>query len=636
MLDAVMRQFDRMERGFLLGIVFPTFLILVVLKLVRIYHWIPISNPVALLELVRPELCVSAALGLGGLWALGSMRGLGRGRVATLVGLQIVTLLLWTIELSAHRFFMVTGSPLDYSLLAFAIAHLGNISAVLGSELAAEHLVFGLMMAAWCGAAPWVIPRRSPSPEPSRSSPTRVLAAAALVCAALALVPPKFSSRGPDLRSSSVRVSLSAFLVLERSLAEPSAEASSQAQSPALHTHLKRRRGLEQKPERNLVMIILESTRARSVGIDNEPRRAVTPFLSKLADRSTVAERAYAVVPHTSKALVAMLCGVPPLLHMLVGETEPGAIPANCMADLLGEVGYRTVFFQSALQFFEDRAKLVDNLGYQSFFAADHMPKEGHVRNSYLGWDDSIILDSSREWLREHTDKQPFFATYLTLGPHHDYPMPPGHETRSFVDGEVLNQYLNCVHSVDRFVQTLFEQYKEMGLYENTVFVILGDHGEAFGEHGRFHHDTVVYEEGVRIPLLIHDPQQPDAERIEHAVNQLDLLPTMTAWLGFEIDGGEYFGEDMLQVDRERPMRLSCWYERRCMAQIVDREKFIYNFGWGPDEFYDLSVDPGERDNRAAERSDLASRREQLEQWRSRVNAMYRRHRKESGGNATR
>ncbi len=72
----------------------------------------------------------------------------------------------------------------------------------------------------------------------------------------------------------------------------------------------------------------------------------------------------------------------------------------------------------------------------------------------------------------------------------------------------MINRYLNSVRNQDFFLKNLFEQYKELGLYEDTVFVLVGDHGEAFGEHGRFQHDNAIYEEGIKVPLIIHDPKR--------------------------------------------------------------------------------------------------------------------------------
>jgi arylsulfatase A-like enzyme len=98
----------------------------------------------------------------------------------------------------------------------------------------------------------------------------------------------------------------------------------------------------------------------------------------------------------------------------------------------------------------------------------------------------------------------------------------------------------------DFFLKKLFEQYKDLGLYEDTVFVILGDHGEGFGEHGLKQHDNTIYQEGLHIPLLVHDPQNPEPRRVGENVSELDVLPTVAEKLGYEIEGGEYPGSSIL------------------------------------------------------------------------------------------
>src|SRR3712207_3959195 len=167
-----------------------------------------------------------------------------------------------------------------------------------------------------------------------------------------------------------------------------------------------------QTAERSVVIVFLESTRARSTTPYNEDLET-TPFLAELAGEGLAFEQAYAVVPHTSKALVASLCGVPPPLDTAKTESEPGIIPARCVADLLKERGYRSAFFQSATEDFERRPQLVENLGYDDFFATEDMSKEGFEETNYFGHEDNIMLDPSREWLEENGD-EPFLATYLT------------------------------------------------------------------------------------------------------------------------------------------------------------------------------------------------------------------------------
>src|SRR5690606_32596878 len=103
----------------------------------------------------------------------------------------------------------------------------------------------------------------------------------------------------------------------------------------------------------NIVFIMLESTRASATEIHGGPE-GVSPFLKELASTSLVAERAQAVVPHTSKALVAINCGFEPVLTMHILEADRG-IPGKCLPHLLKPYGYSTKFIQSAQGSFENR-----------------------------------------------------------------------------------------------------------------------------------------------------------------------------------------------------------------------------------------------------------------------------------------
>ena len=59
---------------------------------------------------------------------------------------------------------------------------------------------------------------------------------------------------------------------------------------------------------------------------------------------------------------------------------------------------------------------------------------------------------------------------------------------------------------LDFFVRNVMNQYKELGLYDDTIFVIYGDHGEGFGEHDLYQHDNTIYQEGLKVPFIIHAP----------------------------------------------------------------------------------------------------------------------------------
>jgi arylsulfatase A-like enzyme len=177
-------------------------------------------------------------------------------------------------------------------------------------------------------------------------------------------------------------------------------------------------------------------------------------------------------------------------------------------------------------------------------------------------------------------------------------------------------------------LKSLFDQYKDLGLYDNTVFIITADHGEGFGEHGIYTHGNIPYEEGLKIPMIVHDPKRfADGARVESPVSQLDILPTIADLLGYKIDGGAYQGSSLLgsPLPEDRSLMFSCWAAEECLASLEGTEKYIYYYDNQPDRFFDLSKDPLERKNLAGERhEDVEKRRSELLAWHSRIDAIYR------------
>jgi phosphoglycerol transferase MdoB-like AlkP superfamily enzyme len=378
--------------------------------------------------------------------------------------------------------------------------------------------------------------------------------------------------------------------------------------------------------KRNVVLIHLESTRARSTTPYNKDI-LITPFLDELAKQSLLAERAYTTVPHTSKASVSVNCGIEPNLVQPVTEANPGGLSTPCLATLLKGQDYNTVFFQSSGKDFESFDGLAKNFGYEDYYSLESMDTTGFERTNYFGYEDDIMLKPSEDWLKDHKDK-PFLAEYLMGTGHHDYQcLNTRYGSEQYSNDELLNGYLNCLRLQDIFLKNLFDQYKKLGLYDNTIFVLYGDHGEGFAEHGRYQHDDTIWEEGLRIPLIIHAPGLLDAQRVEGLANHTDILPTVLDLLGYEVKDGEYPGYSLLRpLPQDRSLKFSCFHEEQCMASLQGTEKYIYHYGNLPDEIFDLSKDPLEQQNLAGQysSSEMDQRRDDLLRWRSSVNAAYR------------
>jgi len=376
----------------------------------------------------------------------------------------------------------------------------------------------------------------------------------------------------------------------------------------------------------NVVELVLESQSWHSTTLAN-PRLKTTPFLAKIAPKALVADRAFTVVPHTTKSLVGSQCGLAPPLDTENSEAVPGGIGGRCLPTLLDEQGYATAFFQTATQDFERRKNVVKNFGFREFHPLESFNTKGFSPTNTLGYEDDVMPQPSLDWAEKHR-KKPFAMTYMTLTAHTKYVLPRGYKVRHYVDDVEHNQYLNAVRYQDDFVRDVIEGFERRGLANNTIFVIMGDHGEGFREHGRRLHNDTIWNEGTRIPMVIYAPGIPGiaGKRITTAVVNAAIPPTLVDLLGFRAVNGRFEHRSIL-AGPARPFHVSCWNPNQCTALIYPRagRKYIYFYGQRPSEWFDLRSDPNERHNEIANLSERRRHRIErgIEKWTAEVDARH-------------
>lgn len=558
------------------------------LKVLRIAEFYPGEGTADSLLRVASDAFFGAGWVL--LWSIGCWLTRGAWRTALFYLAHLATLALGIYTVASHEFVIRTGNPLTIGQMLYAWRNRGELSGLVESQLSESAIQLLIAVVVSVVLLP---PLLGPLVERALrlwpATPARRLTRVASVAGLVALLTASTWSAPTVSEAFALAAPVNlAVGQVRQARAYPSAPSGDVATPSPADTRLvaRDRKGESHK---NLVILTLESQRdASTLPPTSQP---VTPVLDGLASAAIRPERGYTVMPHTSKALTAVTCGIAPPLDADNSEAEPGSLPGRCLPDLLSEQGYESAFFQSATEHFERRRGTIANFGYRDFMPVDEMETAGFKVANYFGYEDDIMLAPQRAWLQEHRDR-PFMMGALTVTAHHDYSLA-GFDLIDFVDDPLLNSYLNGIHYQDQYVGRVLEMFKELGLYDSTVFIITGDHGEAFGEHRLYQHDNTIHEEGIRIPFLVLDPSRQGL-LVDGPANQLAVLPTAVDLLGFDLVSDTQYQPSLASGRPQGPVVTSCYARGRCSATMTGDLKLIHYFGDRRDEVFNLALDPHE------------------------------------------
>lgn len=343
------------------------------------------------------------------------------------------------------------------------------------------------------------------------------------------------------------------------------------------------------KPCPNVLVVVLEGVAYRYTSLAGTYN--TTLFLLEMAQRGVEFTSMRSTVTHTTKALFAILTGRYPSACQDVVEAIPDPQGYASLATILAnQLGYRTAFFQSAKGTFEARPGLVSNLGFETFQAREALNTKTYL--GYLAADEFALLPNIRQWIEKND--QPFLLVVMCSATHDPYEVPEWFEQRA---KEPLDRYLQTIRYTDQFLAALYRQLGELGNLDKTIFCVVGDHGEAFGEHGLLGHDMSGFDEALHVPWLISWPLgiQPGT-KICQPVSSVDVCPTILGLLGFQVDQYTFDGADCIgQVLDKRPVYFSCWANEGPAGFVLGSTKYLYDGTTDQTLIYDLAKDPAER-----------------------------------------
>jgi len=349
---------------------------------------------------------------------------------------------------------------------------------------------------------------------------------------------------------------------------------------------------LSQVSRPSLLLITIDTLRADRVGAYGH-REALTPNLDALAAAGTLYEEAFTHTPVTLPAHATLLTGRLPPEHG-VRSNSFYRLPEGetTIAEILRGEGFRTAGFVAG-------APLDRRFGLaQGFDTYDDELSPARGGQLMAERDAAAVADAALEWLKGVGDA-PFFLWVHFFDPHHPYQPPQSFLslTGSAYEGEVAF----CDQEIGKLVGAL----KGSGRLSTTLLVATSDHGESLGEHGEATHGIFLYDATLRVPLILSGPGIPRGVRDPRGpVGLVDILPTLLGRLGLAaragLSGRDLFGQEpseLLYAETYLPRDFYNWSELKAVRSL--RMKFVE----APvRELYDLTDDPGETRNLAAER----------------------------------
>jgi arylsulfatase A-like enzyme/cytochrome c-type biogenesis protein CcmH/NrfG len=318
-----------------------------------------------------------------------------------------------------------------------------------------------------------------------------------------------------------------------------------------------------------------------------------TPALDALAADGVRFTETFTPSPITNTSHATILTGLLPNLHGVTDFAKPLSTAHQTMAELLRADGYQTAAFIGAIIL--DSRTLAPGFD-RGFDFYDNFPEHplAKARWNRLERRAMTVVQHAQSWLNAHASPATFIWLHL-YDPHDPYE-PPAPFPQSY-DGEVAY--------ADSAIGNFLAYLKNKGLYESSIVIVIGDHGEGLGEHHEDTHGIFLYDSTTHVPLIVKLPHQLYGNRVvDEQVRTIDILPTVLDAAGISVPHslsgrtlmplitGTDSTERMAVAETDYPVRFG-WAPLRS----VRSEGFKFIEAPRP-EFYDLHSDPAELKNK--------------------------------------
>jgi len=370
----------------------------------------------------------------------------------------------------------------------------------------------------------------------------------------------------------------------------------------------------------NVLLLTVDSMRSDR-WLAGGARQPIMPQLERLAVDSTRFTRAYAASCWTVHSMGALFLGkLPSLLPVeYVGVTQDlqfirytdgaervrdplsskkvmpvsNAGPEPTLIDALNDAGYTTATVAPYIYYFRGAGLTAD---------FSYVDEEAYraLGIGQMGVSHVDLVGRATAWLDQRDAAKPFFLWLHFMDPHAPYEARDG-----AAEGQSASaRYDSELRYVDGQLGALRTALEQRGLWHRTLTIVHADHGEEFGDHGGSFHATTLYDETVRVPLLVHLPAQAGGRDVATPVSLLDVTPTLLDVLAAP-SAAPFMGRSLRDALEgrelpERPVLMECdRFASHKRAYLRWPFKLILDHAHHTAQLYALTTDPLERVNLA-------------------------------------
>ena len=380
---------------------------------------------------------------------------------------------------------------------------------------------------------------------------------------------------------------------------------------------------------RNVVVFVLESGGAEYSYKNNTKGVEVTPEIQRYRRQAATFTNIYAHVPASLNSLVSIISSVYPMISYASLTQESPKAPLTSISAALKARGYRTGFFSSGDFRFQRGDEFLLYQQVETLIAYKNLRcAHDEFRNSSVDWpfrnsfDDQCLFAPFTKWVSQDYER-PFFAVLWPHQMHHPYSVV-GPEVNFGAASEQLNRYLNALHQTDLLLGKVLGWLDLQGILDSTLVLVVGDHGEAFGQHGQWIHASHIYEENIRVPLLLINRRMFNGQQYDTIGGLVDLAPTVMDLLGFPVAAG-WQGRSLFDRNRSPRTYFFAPYSRFLFGLREGSLKLIIDAASNNVEVYNLKDDPGEKENLSTVYPEFVRTGEQrIAAWVQYQNKMYK------------